>query len=80
LYSWEQYGGGALTIHALRLKVGDDAFFKILYTYLERYCYSNASAQDFIALSEEISRQELSAFFDAWLLGTNPPDFPEPSK
>ena len=80
LYSWEQYSGGALTIHALRLRVGDDAFFKILHTYLERYRYGNASAQDFIALSEEISGQELSTFFDAWLLETNPPDFPEPAK
>jgi aminopeptidase N len=80
LYSWEQYGGGALTFHALRLKVGDEAFFKILRTYLERYRYGNASTQDFIDLSEEISGQELSAFFDAWLLGTQAPDFPEPQK
>jgi len=80
LYSWEQYGGGALTIHALRLKVGDEVFFKIIRTYLERYRYGNASVQDFIDLSEEISGLELSAFFDDWLNGTKVPDFPEPSK
>jgi aminopeptidase N len=62
------------------IKVGDEIFFKILRTNLERYRYSNASTQDFIALSEEISGQELSPFFDAWLMGTNTPDFPQPSK
>ena len=78
LYSWEQYVGGALTFHALRLKAGDEAFFKILRTYLERYRYGNASAQEFIALSEEISGQPLSDFFDSWLLQTHLPDLPEP--
>jgi aminopeptidase N len=78
LYDWESYVGGALVIHALRLQVGDEAFFKILRTYLERYRYGNAGTEEFIAVAEEVSDQELSAFFDSWLMQTKLPDWPAP--
>jgi aminopeptidase N len=76
LYQWEVYMGGALTAHALRLKVGDEVFFKILRTYLERYQYGNASTDDFIAVAEEVSKQELSPFFASWLDQTVLPELP----
>jgi aminopeptidase N len=76
LYDWESYDGGAMVIHALRLQVGDEAFFDILRTYLERYRYGNAGTEEFIAVAEEVSGQELSAFFDSWLMQTDLPDFP----
>jgi aminopeptidase N len=80
LYDWESYIGGALVVHALRLKVGDEAFFNILRTYLERYRYGNAGTEEFIAVAEEVSGQELSVFFDSWLMQTTLPDWPEPPK
>jgi hypothetical protein len=80
LARWEISTGGALTVHALRLQVGDAVFFKILRTYLERYRYGNAGTDEFIALAEEISGQELSAFFDSWLLETPLPAQPEVPK
>ena len=80
LYQLEDYVGGALTLHALRLKVGDEIFFKILRTYLDRYRFGNAGTDEFVANAEEISGQELSAFFDSWLLETKLPEMPEPSK
>lgn len=76
LYDWESYVGGAMVAHALRLKVGDETFFNILRTYLERYRYGNAGTEEFIAVAEEVSGQELSAFFDSWLMQTDLPDFP----
>ncbi len=76
LYDWESYEGGAMVIHALRLQVGDETFFNILRTYLERYKYGNAGTEEFIAVAEEVSGQELSAFFDSWLMQTDLPDFP----
>jgi aminopeptidase N len=67
LYRGEVYIGGGLVFHALRQKVGEKAFFKILSTYLNRYKYGNAGTDDFIAIAEEISKQDLDdAFFD-WL-------------
>ena len=80
LYGEEVYTGGALVFHALRLKVGDEAFFKILRTYLERYRYGNAGTDEFIAVAEEVSGQNLKADFNAWLLENKLPDIPEPSK
>lgn len=61
------YDRGMLTLHALRLRVGDDAFFTILRTWPERYRNGNATTEDFIALSEEISGQDLESFFHGWL-------------
>lgn len=61
------YYWGALGLHALRLEVGDEVFFKILKTYYERYEHGNATTVDFIAVAEEVSGMELSAFFDSWL-------------
>ena len=61
------YERGALTLHALRLQVGDDAFFSILRTWTSRFHNGNATTEDFIALSEEISGQDLDDFFQAWL-------------
>jgi len=73
------YQRGALTLHALRLKVGDEAFFKTLRTYYNRYQYGNATTEDFIAVAEEVSGQDLGDFFDAWLHDPIMPDIPEMS-
>jgi len=61
------YDRGAATLHALRLKVGDAAFFKIAREWVSRYNDSTATTEDFQALSQEISGQDLSGFFDVWL-------------
>ncbi|MEZ4708571.1 MAG: M1 family metallopeptidase [Caldilineaceae bacterium] len=71
------YERGALTLHALRMKVGDDPFFEILQSYAERFAYGNATTADFIAVSEEISGQELDDLFNAWLYEDPLPDIPE---
>jgi aminopeptidase N len=64
------YIGGATVLHALRLKMGDETFFNILRTYLERYRYGNAGTDDFIAIAEEVTEQDLGAFFNAFLYST----------
>lgn len=61
------YNRGALTLHALRQEVGDEAFFAILQAWTARFGGGNATTEDFIALAEETSGQELSPLFDAWL-------------
>jgi aminopeptidase N len=68
---------GGLTLHALRLAVGDDAFFAILRAYADRYQHGNATTADLVALSEEISGQPLADLFDAWLYQQRVPDLPE---
>lgn len=70
------YLRGALTLHALRVKVGDDSFFQILKTYADRYKYGNASTEDFIRVAEEVRGQKLDEVFKAWLYDTQLPDLP----
>jgi aminopeptidase N len=61
------YLRGAWTLHALRLQVGDDAFFTILRTYYGRFAAGNVATRDFIAVAEEVGGQNLQSLFDAWL-------------
>ena len=61
------YDRGAATLHALRVKIGDDAFFELAQTWVERFGGGAASTQDFADLAEEVSGQELDAFFDVWV-------------
>jgi aminopeptidase N len=67
LFNAGVYDWGALCLHALRLEVGDEQFFEILKTYQKRFQGGNARTADFIAVAEEVSRKELSAFFNGWL-------------
>ena len=77
LFNGGVYFRGALTLHALRLKVGDGIFFEILQAYQDRYKGGNASTEDFIAVAQEVSGMELTDLFDAWLYDEELPPIPE---
>lgn len=77
IFNLTVYYRGALTLHALRVEVGDELFFDILRTYYDRYQYANASTADFIAVAEEVSEQDLTALFQAWLYDAELPPMPE---
>ena len=68
------YGRGALTLHALRVEVGDAAFFEILKEWGERFGHGNAATQDFVTLAEEISGEQLTPLFEAWLFQVSLPE------
>ena len=70
------YLRGAWTLHALRLQVGDEPFFKLLRAYYQRYQYGNASTADFIAIAEAVTGQKLDDFFNAWLYAMPVPPQP----
>jgi len=61
------YYRGGMTLQALRQKVGDFAFFRIMRTWATQNRYGNVSTPQFIALAEQISQQRLDHFFDVWL-------------
>jgi aminopeptidase N len=50
---------GAMALHALRRQVGDATFFSILRAWYAEHRYGNVSTQDFIALAEHVSGQQL---------------------
>ena len=70
------YIRGALVLHALAQEVGDDAFRRLLPAWASRHDDSAASTDDFIALAEEVSGQELDDLFDRWLYGVELPPLP----
>lgn len=71
------YVRGALTLHALRLEVGDERFFEIVRTYVERFAGGNVVTADFIGVAEEVSDQDLTAFFAGWLHDETMPPIPQ---
>ena len=67
LFSGPIYERGAMTLQALRAKVGDAAFSTILRRWYSENRNGNVSTADFVALAERVSRSDLGAFFDVWL-------------
>ena len=61
------YDRGAMTLEALRERVGDHKFFAILRQWYAGHRYGNVDTAQFIALAEKVSGQDLTSFFDAWL-------------
>ncbi|MCW2946469.1 MAG: Peptidase rane alanine aminopeptidase [Actinoallomurus sp.] len=67
------YERGAMTLHALRKKVGDAKFFAILRAWAAEHRHANATTADFIALSERVSGISLGRLFRVWLYGKGRP-------
>lgn len=63
------YDKGAWILHMLRGRLGDDDFFDLLHDWASdpARLHGNATTADFTALAEQVSGQELDAFFDPWL-------------
>jgi aminopeptidase N len=76
MFHYSVYLRGGLTLHALRVEVGEDTLFAILRAWADRYAYGNASTADFIALAEEISGADLDGLFDTWLYQEEMPPLP----
>jgi len=77
IYSSGVYIRGSLVIHALRIKIGDEKFFKILKTYFKKFKNSHAGSKEFTHLAQEVSGEDLSSFFKRWLEDKIIPDIPE---
>jgi hypothetical protein len=67
------YVRGGMTLHALRLRVGDAAFFRILRSWAAIHAGGNVSIAQFVALSERISGEQLDELFNAWLYTPSKP-------
>jgi aminopeptidase N len=67
LFDGTIYDRGAMTLEALRKKVGDAVFFRIMRDWAQDNRFGNVTTQQFIALADRLSRQDLRQFFDVWL-------------
>lgn len=68
-----------MTLHALRLKIGDRDFFRLLKRWVRRNAGGNVTTPQFIALAERISGQDLGDFFQTWLFAPAKPAGIEPA-
>ncbi|MDJ0952709.1 MAG: M1 family metallopeptidase [Acidimicrobiia bacterium] len=76
LFNASVYIRGGLVLHALRVEVGDEAFFAIVREYADTYRNDVVTTNDFITLAESISGQDLDDLFDKWLYGEDVPELP----
>jgi aminopeptidase N len=67
------YQRGALTLQALRNKIGDEAFFQTLKDYHATFGGDVAETQDFVAIAQRDSGQDLREFFRVWLYSPGKP-------
>jgi aminopeptidase N len=67
------YQRGAMTLQALRAKIGDTVFFDLLKEWTDANRHGTVITRDFIDLAEQKSGQDLDPFFDAWLYTAKKP-------
>jgi aminopeptidase N len=70
------YRRGAMAVHALRLEIGDEAFFELLPAWTQRHADGTVTTDDLLALAEEISGESLKPLFDEWLHTPGRPPHP----
>ncbi|MBT8487945.1 MAG: M1 family metallopeptidase [Gemmatimonadetes bacterium] len=75
LLNANNYPKGGWVLHMLRGIVGDDAFFTGIREYYGRYLHSVADTEDFQAVMEESSGDELDWFFSQWIYRPGFPTF-----
>jgi aminopeptidase N len=74
LFGTPVYDRGAMTLQALREKVGDTTFIDILRTWYAQHKHQNVTTPQFIATAEQVSGQRLDHFFDVWLFQEGRPE------
>lgn len=68
------YQKGAWVLHMLRNKIGDEAFFKGIRNYYEKYQFGNAKSADLQKEMESASGTDLMTFFMQWLYEAGQPE------
>jgi aminopeptidase N len=76
LFANPVYVRGGMTLQALRMTIGDDAFFAVLRTWAAEHADGNVTTAQFVALAERISGKQLGQLFQDWLYGTTRPARP----
>lgn len=71
------YNKGAMVVHMLRWKLGDNLFFQGLQNYLNdtTLAYGYALTEDLKQHLEDVSQQDLDEFFNDWVYGQGYPTY-----
>lgn len=62
------YSKGAVVLHMLRMRLGDDLFFEGVRKYIDRHTFGLVETSDFRVVMEEVSGQSLERFFQQWCM------------
>jgi len=73
------YKRGAMTLHVLRRRIGDDSFFALLRDWTARHRHSTVVTDDFTGLASHYATESLRPLWDAWLYSTDLPALDSPS-
>ena len=73
LFVVSTYVRGAMTLQALRDKIGTEDLLRILRTWATEHHHANGDIEEFIALADKISGEHLSGFFHRWLFQRGKP-------
>lgn len=79
LFDDRVYKRGALTLHVLRRRIGDDNFFALLRDWTQRYRHSSVVTDDFTGLAAQYADGSLRPLFEAWLYAPALPPLDPPS-
>ncbi len=63
----DPYAKGGFVLHMLRKRLGDDAFFRGLRLYIDRFKFAQVETDDFRRVMEEVSGESLERFFAQWV-------------
>jgi len=67
------YPRGAVVLHMLREILGDKIFKEFQTVFLNKYAFGNPETQDLINVVNEVSKQDLTWFFQQWVLSAGHP-------
>lgn len=67
LFSTSTYVRGAMALEALRIKVGAQAMLRTLRRWASEHRHASANIEQFIALAEQVSGENLGPLFQRWL-------------
>jgi len=70
------YKRGALTLHAVRLTVGDEVFFRLLQGWAGENAGGSVTTADFVAYASAAAATDLDGLFRSWLDEEPLPDLP----
>jgi aminopeptidase N len=71
--TWVPYEKGASVLHLLRLKLGDEAFFRTLRDAYSQYAGRPLSTEAYLDLFEQNSGTDLNTFADFWFYSASLP-------
>ena len=67
LFATSIYVRGGMALEALRQRIGDQAFYATMRAWAADHAYGNATTDEFIALAEAQSGEDLAALFQKYL-------------